>query len=538
MPRCNERAVRLAFSIAILSWLSLDPAPAAGFFHAGSPLQNPSAEDHAERGLELARAGQLGAAEDELEKAVALQPGSAALLKNLGTVLAMEAKLPESTAIFLKALKISPGDLGVRGYLAANLWQLHRLKEARQHLEFILKARPGDPQATLLLGMVSENSGDYQTAVRMLASVPELVRGHPESVAALARSYYRTGEPQKARGWLEELRSGGGGVRGALLGAQIADQMEDYATAESLLVSLHPGAPEENEVNYRLAVVKFHAGEFAACRMILEPLAGKGVKKGEVLRLLGWCYQREGRYEDALHAFQEAIRMDPTDQTNFVDLGNMLVAEHRYSAALELARRMVGAFPDSARAAYLEGSVELQAEQFTDAVRSFRRARELDPANEETTIALARALAGAGEGAQAGTILREAMRRTPGDAALKLEMARLLLKEGEAGNAGALARAEQLLAAALAADPNLADAHYLLGDIALRRGKAAEAVAHLEKAGKLAPGSARTHFALSRAYRRLGRNEEAGKEILLYETLSKKEPPGAAPAAEAPRPNR
>jgi len=40
------------------------------------------------------------------------------------------------------------------------------------------------PAAQLLLGMVSENMGDYATAVRMLAAVPGQVREQPEAIAA------------------------------------------------------------------------------------------------------------------------------------------------------------------------------------------------------------------------------------------------------------------------------------------------------------------------------------------------------------------
>src|SRR2546430_10036023 len=58
-----------------------------------------------------------------------------------------------------------------------------------------------------------------------------------------------------------------------------------------------------------------------------------------------------------------------------------------------------------------------------------------------------------------------------------------------------------------------------LGALALGRGQAAGALLHLKKAAKLDPSSAKTHFALSRAYRRLGRNDEAAKEATLFDKL-------------------
>jgi Flp pilus assembly protein TadD len=60
----------------------------------------------------------------------------------------------------------------------------------------------------------------------------------------------------------------------------------------------------------------------------------------------------------------------------------------------------------------------------------------------------------------------------------------------------------------------------------------------LEKAAKLDPASAKIHFALSRAFRRLGRSEDAAKEAALYDELKEKETPGASDSsADAPSNN-
>ncbi len=485
--------------------------------------QAEQAETHAEKGLQLAQTGNLQLAEEELRKAVAMAPASPVFLSNLGTILAMENKLEESTTFFQNALKLNPADLGVRGYLAANLWQLHRYAEAKEQLRILLKAKPGDKQASLLLGMVSENTGDYATAAKMLSMVPELVRGHPQSMGALARSYYRIGEHEKAKAWIEELQNHPAGAPAALLGAQIADEMRDYATAESVLESVQPSFADQTTLSHRRALVKFHARHFAESRAILQQLVDEGHKTGDILRLLGWSFEQEGRYEDAVREFREAIQLNPAEEQNYLDLGSILLAERRVAPALELARRTAGAFPQSPRAFSQQGSSELAAEQFHDAVESFTRALKLDENSKDATIGLAKAQAGAGLNSQAKITLESAIRRAPKNAAFELELALLLLKETEAGNASAQTRAEQLLRAAAEHDEELVEAHYQLGDMALRRGQGAEALVHLGKAVELAPRSAKVHFALSRTYRRLGKNVEASKELELYETLKEKE---------------
>jgi tetratricopeptide (TPR) repeat protein len=497
--------------------------------------QGDRAETHAQEGLQFAQAGNLQSAEGELRKAVTLAPENAEFLEELGTILAMEKKLEESTSFFEQALRIDPRALGARRYLAANLWQLHRYAEARQNLQTLLKAKPGDPQALLLLGMVSENAADYAAAAKTLASVQTLVRTQPESIAALARSYYHLGEAYKARLWLKELLNHPAGAQAVLLGAQIADEMQDYQTAESLLVSLQSSSFDQVNLKYRLALVKFHAKRFSESEQLLQQLLDAGNKSGDIYRLLGWCRQEQHRHQDAVRAFQEAIKVEPTNETIYLDLGEILLRERRLVPALELAKRTASAFPDSSRAFLLRGSVELAATLFTDAVNSFSRALQLDPASRDATIGLARAQFGAGMAQQAKATLEKAIGNFPEKARFELELAELLLKEAETGDEGAGTRAEQLLRSAVALDDTLAEAHYQLGELALGRGQAQRALIRLERAAKLNPTSARVHFALSRAYRRLGKNEEAAKQSALYDKLKEQETPRATDtSADAP----
>jgi Tfp pilus assembly protein PilF len=492
-----------------------------------SERQNDPAEAHLERGLQLAQAGELQSAEGELRAAVKLKPNDTEFLSSLATVLAIEKKFEESTSLFETALKRSPDDLRSRRHLAANQLQLHRYSEAKQNLKIVLKADPADSQAKLLLGMVLENIGDDTTAVAMLESVPDLVRGQPEASVALAKSLYRSGQRTKAADCLSALAKGPLGAQGALLGAQVAEDMQDYATAEKLLNAIPAGFPDLSTARYRLAVVKFHARQYEQSERILQELVSAGQKNGEVLRLLAWCYHKRNHDEDAIRTFREAVQLNPTDERNFLDLGALLLEQRKFAAALELTKRTVNAFPASANALVLQGSIEFATERFTDAVKTYSRSLSLDRSNADGILGLARAQAGAGMGDQARTTLEEAVRRFPGKAPFEVELALLLLKEDESGNSNSQARAEQLLQDAAKHDPTLAEPQSRLGELALRRGQTTLALVHLENAVRISPESARAHFALARAYRRAGRVREAARETALYEELKKQEAPAA-----------
>jgi Tfp pilus assembly protein PilF len=515
--------LRIAISVTVLFLASLARTNAG---RAVTPLienQGDASENHVERGLEFARTGDLQSAEVELRKAVELNRADAAALSSLATVLAIEKKFDESTVFFARALTINPGDLRSREYLAANLWQLHRYVEAKQNLKIILSANPTDAQAKLLLGMVSENSGDYDTASTMLAAVPELTRGHPEATVALAKSYYHLGKRDKAADSLREIGAGSAGNDGLLLGAQIADEMQDYDTAQLLLARILPGSPEVGLARYRLALVKFHAGKYQESEAILQDLRSGGQQTGEVLRLLGWCYQRQNHTDRAIAIFREAVRLNPNDEQNFLDLGTLLLENRSFGPALELAKRTADTFPAFANALRLLGSIQLASEQFTDAINTYSRALSLDPHNIAGILGLAKAQAGAGMEKEARATMENASREFPGNADLELELALLLLKQGEAGYASSQTRAEQLLRAAAKHDPTLAEPQIQLGELALNRGETKVALEHLQNAVRLSPESARAHFSLARGYRRAGRNEEAAKETGLFDKLKKSE---------------
>jgi tetratricopeptide (TPR) repeat protein len=515
MPLARQRLGFCCLPALLACLCVLTPRKAAAYL----PEPGTEVEDRVARGFEFARAGELQRAEAELRQAAKLAPTNPDVLAGLGTILAQQGKLEESTTLFRRVLQIRPQEMMIRRYLAANLWQLHRYSEAKENLKVILRQQPNDRPSRLLLGMVSENVGDYVTATRMLGSVPDELRKQPESIAALARSYYHLRQIDKARGALEQLTAQQAGPQSVLLGAQIADQMQDYQIAEELLASIRSTFPDRPRLEYNLALVEYHAGEFAQSQQLLEALINSGSKNAALFNLLGWCQHKQGRPKEAVKALEESIQMAPSEETNYLDLGKLLLAQHSLPRALQLARETTSSFPNSAEALELQGSVEMGMGQFTDAVCSYIRAVQLDVTRPDSILGLAQAQSAAGMSKDAAASFEAGMRRFPKDARFKTQYAAALLWQSETGDGTDQARAEQLLRSALALDPWLPEAHYQLGNLALKKGLITEAQRHLEQAVKLDAHNGQAHFALSRVYRRLGRQEEAAHELERFESL-------------------
>ena len=89
--------VPLVLALALL-------APVAPLFGQGTA----AAQEHAEKALQFAQAGDLKSAETELRKAVELSPGDPALLTSLGGILGMEGNLLEANTYLAKAVKLNP----------------------------------------------------------------------------------------------------------------------------------------------------------------------------------------------------------------------------------------------------------------------------------------------------------------------------------------------------------------------------------------------------------------------------------------------
>ncbi len=490
---------------------------------SGLGLGKDRAQEYTERGLKFAQAGDLKGAEAELRRAVELAPNDPTYLADLGRVLGRERKLEESSVFFARVLEIDPQNLTVRLNLAANQWQMGKLKEAKGNLEIVLKAKPGDESAILLLGMVAENLKDFASAARLLSSVPALVRQRPESLAALARSYYSTGAGEKARATLGELLGHPAGPQGVFMGGQVAAEANDYETAEKLFTSVKSSYPDLATLGYNIALVQYRANRFSDSQKTLLDLIGAGYKTTDHYNLLGWCYQKQNKSKEAIHSFEEALDRDPARETNYLDLGMVLVSDKLYPAALAVAKRGVEVLPGSYHVFMLKGLVELKLSQFTDAIDSYSRATRLRPNEPEANLGLALTQFAAGMTQQSAATFEQGIQQFPRDAGHYQEYAGVLLKLAEAGDEAAEARAVSLLETALALDATLSEPHYQLGNVALKRGHADAARQQFELAARLNPTSSKIHYALARAYRRLGRGAEASKEFETYQKLKGEE---------------
>ncbi|MSO22150.1 MAG: tetratricopeptide repeat protein [Acidobacteria bacterium] len=478
------------------------------------------AQDHANKGLQFAQKGDLKNAEAELRRAVEVAPRNPLYWSDLGSILRTQKKLEEAINCYQKALKIDSRNCVIRRNLALTQWDLGQLPEAIKNLESVLSTRPDDKLATLMLGMVTESLKDYAAARKLLESVLDLVRERLESVASLARAYYHTGEKKKARETLESLAAVQAVEPEKIFAcAQVALEADDYETAERLLLSIRSTYPDATMLGYSLAVIQFRAGRVDESEKALLELIRTERSNSQVYNLLGHCFQKQGKVEQAVGAFEKAVERDPAHESNYLDLLRLLATNNLWRPTLELAKKAVEKVPVSHSLYEVKGLSETILLLTADAIRSYTRALELNPASAKANLGLAVAQSAAGMNKEAAATFERGIQQFPRDALHYQEYGLMLLKQGAAGNSAAEVRGISLLETALSLENRLSEAQYHLGSLALTRGETQRALPHLETAVKLEPNVSKIRFALARAYRRLGRTDEASKELENYHRL-------------------
>jgi len=224
----------------------------------------------------------------------------------------------------------------------------------------------------------------------------------------------------------------------------------------------------------------------------------------------------------ALNFPGKAVDFFRTVSRDFPDDPDVLYwGSHLYSdLSTRASERLLETAPGSAQAHQLNAEVSEIQGKLSDAAAEYSKVLSLNPRATGIHYRLGRLLLA---GPQDVTTLDEARREfeeelkiNPGSAATEYELGEM------ARQARQWTVAIEHFQRASKLDPEFAESLVGLGKSLVSAGRAQEALAPLEAAVKLEPENPAAHYQLSFAYRRLGRDEEAGKELAVYRAIHQK----------------
>jgi predicted CXXCH cytochrome family protein len=225
---------------------------------------------------------------------------------------------------------------------------------------------------------------------------------------------------------------------------------------------------------------------------------------------LAQAYEKSGRRNDAIAAYQRAVQVDGRFVPALRSLGAVLLQSGRPAQAIEILERARTAAPRDAMARNELGKAYQQAGRLPEAIAELREAVRLDPDLTAAHYTLGTVFSQSGDAAQGEQAWREAIRIQPDFAEAHNDLANLLtgrqqfaeadyhfelaakLSPGQAAIRynygvslavrGRFDEAQRQFARAVALAPAMAEAHVSLGDLRGRAGDWRGAIRHYENA--------------------------------------------------------
>ncbi len=362
----------------------------------------------------------------------------------------------------------------------------------------VLRERPSDPEALVLLSRAERLAGDPFAAESLLEEAARESGGGARArllrelgLARLERGKAQAAEGRgnrstivatfhDARRALEAARAAGAADDDVVIAiAEAHDWSEEPESAERILREALSERPGSGAIRAALALL----------------LLGTEGKEDDGISLARKCLEEEpGRPDllvslaraelargDAAKAFEwaaRALEAEPELQAVYDDVWRLAVARRRFDLSERFLSLAMERFPADAKAPYYRGHSRILEGRFADAASDFEAALSREPNLSEARLGLAEALRRGGDRRRAAEVVLEELSREPGrdDA---LDLLRDLAEE--VAFAGDDAEALPLFGAVLASRPDDASVRAGFAIAHARTGKVTEARRILEE---------------------------------------------------------
>jgi protein O-GlcNAc transferase len=227
----------------------------------------------------------------------------------------------------------------------------------------------------------------------------------------------------------------------------------------------------------------------------------------------GHALEAEGKLDEAMQCYLEAIRLAPNPARGHLNRGNVLLLQGDLDGALDAFRTALDHQPDYAGAHYNIGNALLGNRQFDAAVASYRSALEINPDYAEVHCSLGVALKELGQFDEAVACFRRALKLKPdlSEAHTNLDVLVrdiFIMSHNQMDN-GQLDSAVANFSRVLEIKPDYAEAHNDLGVALKALGQLEDAATSYRRALEIKPDSALAYKNLGVVLHDLGQYESA-----------------------------
>jgi tetratricopeptide (TPR) repeat protein len=279
---------------------------------------------HLSLGVLLASEKQYKAAQLELGKADALQPGTFEILFNLGQASLRNGDNPNAELALSRALRLKPESPETQYLLAQVYTNESRPLDALDVLVRANRLAPENPDILYLMAQISISQKYYEDAIPLLEKGLQIAPGRSDLRAALGESYFKSGKFDKS---IEEMTK---------------------------LIEVEPSVRSYSF----LGLSHTYLGRFAEAKQDFQNGLKLEPNNNFCLFHLGYIARLQGDSTGAEAILLRVLRSNPDYPDALLELANIRIEGKRFSEAAELLRKYVRVSSSPATGYYKLAMVE------------------------------------------------------------------------------------------------------------------------------------------------------------------------------------
>ena len=288
-----------------------------------------------------------------------------------------EGRVADAVALLEELVAAEPGTLLARVELARAQAADHQLDAARASWETVLAADPSHVEAAAEVGHCRRRSRRYVQALGAYDAALKLDPRRTDALYGRAETLRLLGRWVDAVGWFRRTIDGAPAHVEAIVGlAQTLSALDKHHEAEPLLrraLALQPDREDLAE-----ALQRNQASVRAAAEEGRRERAQTAFDRGR-------RRMKDGRAADAVDAFREAVRVDPTYVAAHYLLGLCLVEVRAYDNAVDAFEAVLRHDPEHLDAAWRRADVLRRAGQLVAALEAYDAVLARDPDDHRCT---------------------------------------------------------------------------------------------------------------------------------------------------------
>jgi tetratricopeptide (TPR) repeat protein len=305
-----------------------------------------------------------------------------------------------------------------------------------------------------------------------------------------------------------------------------------YQDALPILETCYRIDPGNRENEQELAVALLETGDLTAARGHVQSLLAHG-ENADLHRTTGEIDEKAGDPLAAVHEFELAVRLDPTEP-NYFAWGSELLLHRAVWQAQEVFRKGVQVYPKSSRMQAALGAALFAGALYDEAATRLCAASDLNPSDPEPYLFMGKIVMAAPDPLPCvePKLARFAELQPTNSLAIYYHAMSIWKQSGQSADPQPLDNVESMLKTAVALDPHCSDADLQLGNLSASRRQYDKAIGYYLQALDTNPQLSEAHYRLGTAYDRVGERAKAALEFDVHDKLEKEQ------AAEVERQRR